>query len=80
MAFQLHTDLNWDDLVFMYDYDVTKAYADFYDADLYFSEDSVFTQDIRELSRSTSLSDTQAMEELFSIACDNAESGTAALA
>ena len=63
-------DLNWDDLVFMYDYDVTLAYSDFYDAQQYFTEDSVFTLDIRELARTSSLSDTQAMEELFLLACD----------
>lgn len=76
MTYFSHTDLNWDDLVFMYDYDVTLAYSDFYDAQQYFTDDSVFTQDIRELSRTTRLTDTQAFEELFSIACDNASAGT----
>ena len=80
MTFELYTDLNWDDLVFMYDYDVTNAYSDYYDAQQYFTEDSVFTRDIRELSRTTSLSDTQALEELFAIACDTAEGGTGPLA
>ena len=76
MAFQLYTDINWDDLVYIYDRDVTNAYADFYDGDHYFTEDSVFIEDIKHLSSTTNLSDIEALEELFKVACDSSESGT----
>ena len=70
-AFRLYTDLNWDDLTFIYDHDVSNAYADFYDAVNYFTKDSAFTEDIMELAENAGVSDIIALEELFAAACDS---------
>ena len=68
MTFFAHTDLNWDDLAFMYDYEVENCYSDFYDAVQYFTSDSVFTKDILEMAETAGVSHTEALDLMFDAA------------